>query len=219
MKNVDDLSSGGVRNLRRAFGKLRHRKFWKSSVSGGVAAVEVTNIGNGWHPHLHAVVDSPWLSNGTAAPSPRHSPEEKKRRCQLSAEEVQVQWSKCLKQPSSSIKICRANRETIAREVLKYTVKNEDLILCEGKIGDLIRALDGTRLMTTFGKAHGQCVKDVRLEAKEKAKAQRKLDREENPPPCYCGSGDFLPDKYETQNAQNAAKKKRVTFTPSCAGV
>jgi hypothetical protein len=168
MKNVSDLNSGAIRELRRAFGKLRHRKFWKSKVSAGIAAVEITNIGNGWHPHLHAVIDCRWLSVNEPAPRYRCSGEELAATCKASACEIERVWSKLLKQESSSVEIMRANRGTIAKEIMKYTVKNEDLVLAQGNIGEMIRALDSCRLMTTFGNAHGQCVKDIRAQAKAK---------------------------------------------------
>ena len=80
MKNVDDLSFGAVRDLRRSFGKMRHQKWWKKNVKGGVAAIEVTNIGNGWHPHLHAVIDCRFLSVKEREPYPDWSREEKSGR-------------------------------------------------------------------------------------------------------------------------------------------
>lgn len=172
MKNVFDLNSGAVRKLRRAFGKLRHRKLWKWSVRGGIANVEITNIGNGWHPHLHAVVDAVWVGPPSTRPRPRMSPDEIASCCQASMIEIERVWSKLLGQETSSVKVKRADKTTIAKEVLKYTVKNEDLVLADGTIGDLIRALDSCRLMTTFGKAHGSCTRDIRNQAKLAHKAK-----------------------------------------------
>lgn len=166
MRNESELSHGAVKRLRRAFGKLRHRKLWKSCTRGGIAAVEVTNIGNGWHPHIHSVIDSPWLAWKTKRPPYRATKEEKIARYKLAAIELSTVWAKLLGQETASVKVKRAHRDTIAKEVVKYTVKNEDLVMSEGRIGDLIRALDSTRLMTTFGTAHGQCVKDIRAQAK-----------------------------------------------------
>src|SRR5204862_1110655 len=69
VRNVaDDDDHDFVRRLRRNFGKLRHRKIWKNNVTGGVAGIEVTNKGKGWHPHLHALIDCRWLAIDTPAP-------------------------------------------------------------------------------------------------------------------------------------------------------
>ncbi len=193
MRNVSDLTPSAVRGLRRAFGKLRHRKLWKDRVLGGVAAVEVTNEGNGWHPHLHVVCDCKWLAIHAPAPQRGDSVPAIKAKCKAASQELEAVWSKILKQPTSSVRVKRADRTTISKEVLKYTVKSEDLLTSEGSAGDLIRALESCRLMTTFGQAHGQCVKDVRIEAKAAAKLKRAEMLAELEPRCHCGGEEFMP--------------------------
>ena len=121
MRNVSEKPWLAVRKLRRAFGKLRHRKLWKSRTRGGVAAVEITNEGKGWHPHLHAVIDCAWLAWKTPRPGPRSSPEVWKERCQQAAEELSKTWAKLLDQETASVRVKRADRLTIAKEVLKYS--------------------------------------------------------------------------------------------------
>jgi hypothetical protein len=37
------------------------RKYWRDSIHGGLLFHECTNIGNGWHPHVHALVDARWI--------------------------------------------------------------------------------------------------------------------------------------------------------------
>lgn len=207
MRNSSSLSSGEVRHLRRAFGKLRHRKLWTRSTRGGIAAVEITNTGKGWHPHLHAVIDCAWLAWQTPPPR-RGSTREEKRECfTAAAVELEAAWSKCLGQSTSSVRVKRASRHDISKEVTKYTVKNEDLIMAEGHIGEMIRALDSCRLMTTFGSAHGRTVKDVRLIAKAELKKNREDFLSTLPPPCKCGCGEWMPD-------EEAAR--RATWTPQC---
>ncbi|KKL67274.1 hypothetical protein LCGC14_2136620 [marine sediment metagenome] len=42
--------------LRKAFRRLRQRKFWKSCVAGGIGTIEIKRTDAGeWHPHLHIV--------------------------------------------------------------------------------------------------------------------------------------------------------------------
>jgi|HubBroStandDraft_1064217.scaffolds.fasta_scaffold12753_2 hypothetical protein len=214
MKNVDDLSSGGVRQLRRAFGKLRHRKLWSKSVRGGVATVEVTNIGNGWHPHLHTVIDCHWLAWKTKPPLPKDPIALKKEKYTNAAIELEAAWSKCLGQATSSVKVKRADRFTITKEVVKYTVKAEDLVESEGRIGDLIRALDSCRLMTTFGTAHGQKVKDIRLAAKAEAKRLRSEATPQEENQRCCGGGPFITDESLTISARIRESRKRL---PCCS--
>lgn len=54
VKNGSDLGER-LNHLIKSFRKLRHRKLWKSSQYGGFYVVEITERGNGWHPHLHIV--------------------------------------------------------------------------------------------------------------------------------------------------------------------
>jgi hypothetical protein len=193
MRNVNDLSFGGVRKLRRSFGKLRHRKLWTRYVRAGVAAIEVTNIGNGWHPHIHCAVDCVWLAAKCDPPPRWFTKEEKAARYKEASQELERVWSKILGQETSSLQVKRIDHAGISKEVLKYSIKSSDIINCEGSAGDLIRAMDGTRLMTTFGKAHGQCVKEIRADAKRLAKEKRKADLAESEPRCGCGCEEFVP--------------------------
>jgi hypothetical protein len=55
--------SWGVDTLVSSFRKLRQRSFWRHYVSGGAYVLEITNKGNGWHVHMHAIIHSrfiPW---------------------------------------------------------------------------------------------------------------------------------------------------------------
>lgn len=194
MLNTSTICFADIRKIRRAFGKLRHRKLWKSRTHGGVFAVEITNIGNGWHVHLHAVIDCEWLAWSTPAPYRSMPRENKKLLYKAAAQELEATWSKLLGQPTSSIRIKRANKGTIAKEVAKYTVKNEDLVTCEGSVGDMIRAMDGCRMMGTFGSLHGQKSKDIKSAAKEFAKVKRSAWHEEHPRDECCGDPDFMPE-------------------------
>lgn len=193
IRNVETIGRAEIKFLKASFSKLRHRKIWKQRVSAGVAAVEVTNIGNGWHPHLHVVCDCNWLAVKTPHISTGRTKEEKAALCTSAAQELEAIWSKIVKQSTSSIMIKRCNSKTIAKEVVKYTVKNEDLVECEGSAGDLIRAIDSGHIMSTFGNAHGHCVKDIRLEARSRAREQRRTDAELNNEIECCSEPDLMP--------------------------
>jgi hypothetical protein len=181
MRNVDDLSQDAVRKLRRAFGKLRNRKLWKAHVRGGAASIEVTNIGNGWHPHLHAILDCEWLAWRTPKPKATDSRARKVRLCELAARELEKVWSRCLGQTMSSVKVKRTNGADVVQEVMKYSVKGSDLVESPDPVAPVIRCLEATRLVTTFGTLFG--------------KRLIKAEESERPPlMCKCGaSGMFLP--------------------------
>lgn len=183
MKNVEDLSFDAVRKLRRAFGKLRQRKLWKAHVLGGAASIEVTNIGNGWHPHLHAILDCEWLAWKTPKPKASDSRDRKKKLCEKAGAELERVWSKCLGQPQSSVFVKRTCGEDVVQEVMKYSVKGSDLVDSPDDIAPLIRCLEATRLVTTFGTLFGK-------------KLLRAEEADRPPIMCKCGaSGMFLPEE------------------------
>jgi hypothetical protein len=47
-----------VDHLVNSFRKLRQRSWWKKHVTGGAYVIEITRSDAGWHPHIHAVVQS-----------------------------------------------------------------------------------------------------------------------------------------------------------------
>lgn len=207
-KNQRDLDPENVRKMRRAFGKLRHRAWWKKAVRGGVAGMEVTNIGNGWHFHIHAVIDCRWLS---AAPGTQLKPFDTratiKRKMKLAADSVAVAWATCLQEPKAIVKVKRAygsaaekdsggRSKPITMEVLKYSVKGSDLAEMKEEIGPLIWALKTTRLVTSFGSLFGK------LRFPEEDRPKLACEK--------CGvSGAMMPAEVFHRQLDNDKRKKR----------
>lgn len=154
--NTTDLDPLQIREMRRAFGRLRRLKFWSQNVVGGVACIEVTNTGRGWHPHLHCLLDCEWLAIETPRPKPYHSRAVKKRLFQAAAIELERAWSTCLGQLMSSVCAKRTSGADIVQEVCKYAVKGSDLLDSPDPIGSAIRAMTSTRLVTSFGSFYGK---------------------------------------------------------------
>lgn len=152
--NDDDLDLTGCKHLRRAFGKLRHKKIWTTRVQGGAACIEITNIGHGWHPHLHSILDCEWLAVRTPAPGAGMSREAITVACRNAQRELAQEWARCLDQRHAIVWVKRTAGVSIAREVAKYSVKGSDLLACPERIGPLLDAMRGARLMTTFGSAY-----------------------------------------------------------------
>lgn len=177
---VPNIQSSGVpfiRKLRRDFGKLRHRKLWKTNVTGGVAAIEVTNLSararkhrqlrpglTGWHPHLHALLDCKWLALRTPPPQPGSSRDEARKRCRAAKRELTDLWKTCTGHKHGITWVQRASGATTATEVLKYSVKGSDLIASPDPLGPLIHQLRATRLTTSFGTLFGKNFQAPKLE-------------------------------------------------------
>jgi len=156
--NTADLDFLQIRQLRRDFGKFRRLRFWSENVVGGVACIEVTNTGKGWHPHLHCLLDCEWLAIKTPKPKAYHSRQRKKDLQQNAAIELERTWSKCIGQLMSSVKVKRTTGVEIVKEVCKYAVKGSDLVESAQPIGNAIRAMQGTRLVTSFGSFYGKAL-------------------------------------------------------------
>jgi hypothetical protein len=192
---VNTPTAEGVRAVQKAFVKLRRWKIWTRNVVGGIAGYEITNKGNGFHPHIHMIVDCEWLAIKTPKPRRGEPREAVEALCKQAQAELCAVWGKALKaQGSAWAWVTRASKATILNEVSKYAIKGTDLINCEGSAGDLIRAIRKTRMFTTWGKAY-------RRGPKEK----------KEPQPCpSCGEvHGFLPEKLLAN--QEAWKYKRET--------
>jgi len=97
-------------------------------VSGGVGSVEFTNIGNGWHPHIHVLVLASELPSQTA---------------------LRAEWE----QITGDSFICdvRPIGDLVGGfcEVFKYAVKFSELTPADN--WHAFRVLSGRRLLTSFG--------------------------------------------------------------------
>lgn len=151
----------GMRAVIRAFKRLRAQRWWKRSVLGGVAAFEMTRRNKGWHPHVHALLDSRWFA-ATITAAPQGSTSEQWRyRARLAVEEVAEQWTLAMSGRRSSIKVRRVSvkpGQTIRdalRETLKYSATAESLLNMTGKSLSLfLDELAVTRNLVAFGSAY-----------------------------------------------------------------
>lgn len=152
--NSDDPET--VRVFREEWGKMRRRKLIAEKVKGGVVGIEVTNIGNGWHPHLHAIIDCQWLALHTPPPHWSDTPEilaEKKRHAQA---ELSWLWGAVCGQQNSSVRVKRVSGDAALIYSLSYSIAGSDLADSPDPIGPLLRVLQKTRLVSAFGSLHGQ---------------------------------------------------------------
>ena len=149
--NTHTIDFQQILALKKGFKKLRRRDPWQGQVIGGISALEITNTGRGWHPHLHVLCDCEWLAVETPAPKHFHSRATKAQLYKRASAELERAWSDCIGQMFSSLKVRRCDGATAVREVLKYTVKPGSLVESPDKIGDAIRAISAGRLVAAFG--------------------------------------------------------------------
>lgn len=63
LKNIsdNDFSKESVKYLRRSFSRLIHRKYFKNRIKGGFYFIHITNIGQGFHLHMHVVYEGEYI--------------------------------------------------------------------------------------------------------------------------------------------------------------
>ena len=153
-RNSDDPES--IRKIREDWGRFRRRKIIAEKVSGGVVALEVTNNGNGWHPHLHCVVGCEWLSLHTPPPHWQESKAAQKAKCEMAQMELSRRWAESIGQEEAVVWVKRIKDDGALTYSLKYSVKGSDLVESKNDIGPVIRVMERTRLISAFGDLYGR---------------------------------------------------------------
>jgi hypothetical protein len=180
-------TADGARDVRRAFTKLRRHRWWKHAVRGGVAQIEVSNTGKGWHPHVHALLDCRWLSVTVPTPKAGATSDTWKRIATAACREVAEAFSDCLGGRKSSVKVRRVWRNDAGditgamKEVLKYSVSADSLADRPiDEIVECIDALDRMRNLVSWGTLY----------------RRPELKRKKHPLACECGKiGCFVPER------------------------
>lgn len=168
VKNSTD--SVGLVEIKKSFGKWRRRKLIRVKVKSGIVGFEVTNKGEGWHPHIHMLLDCQWLALHVPEPNRKDTAEEKARKCKAAAEELEQCWASCCGQKNASVRARRGDEKALV-EVLKYSCKGSELAECAEEIAPLIDVMESMRLMTTFGAIRKE-MKDEDLEEGEASGCQ-----------------------------------------------
>ena len=123
----------GVSNIRAAFGRWRRMKVIKNAILGGVYQIECLPKPDGWHVHLHALIEGGYLPKPIAWKT----------------------WAAALKIESASVNIQGAMGVTkIARYLAKYTCKPSDVAGNEARYIAMQADLTHSRLWGTFGTWH-----------------------------------------------------------------
>lgn len=129
LKNTDDFSKGHVIELKKFWTALRRRVFCKNWI-GGFYSIEVTNEGNGWHLHLHALVNARWIDKGG----------------------LSDEWRSVTNGFGYIVDVADARADSFKRQVKKYVVKGTQLSAwTPTQIATFIDAFDGVRCFGVFG--------------------------------------------------------------------
>lgn len=150
----------GMREVIRAFRRLRSQRWWKRCCPGGVASFEMTRRRKGWHPHVHALLDSAWFAATVTRP-PVGTPADKyKARAREACREIAAQWTMALGGRDGSVKVRKVRVKEgqsvgdSLKEVMKYSVTSESIDAITGKVGLLLDELSLSRALVGFGTAY-----------------------------------------------------------------
>lgn len=134
IKNIPDLTPGHVDEFRRMFTRLRRRKFARNWV-GGFYRMECTNEGRGWHLHLHALVESRYISQ----------------------QQLQEEWRNITNGLGYIVKVIPVRGESYIHEVTKYVVKGSMLAKWQpASIVTFIHAFLNKRTFGVFGSLYAK---------------------------------------------------------------
>lgn len=132
-RNTATISAQRVREVKAAWARLRRRAFAKNW-RGGFYSLEITNEGRGWHLHIHALVDAPWIDSGRLA----------------------AEWADCVGQDFAIVKVKDARQGDYLRELCKYIVDGNQV--AKWKVADVVAYVEAFKGQRTFG-AFGELYK------------------------------------------------------------
>ena len=148
VKSVDVPLRDQLAHLRNSFRRLRQRKLWKQLVTGGIYTIEVTrNQKTGlWHPHLNAII------SGEYFPQPLL-----RKLWHAVTGSADIVWISKVR-----------DRQGAAYELAKYIGKPQHVNTWpDTAIRNYAFAVNGERLVQTFGQAFGIKVADKDFEDTE----------------------------------------------------
>lgn len=154
-RNFDTLTREKIQESRANLLKLRRQKI-SSKIFGGCASLEFTNESRGWHMHWHLLLNVRFLDK----------------------QKLAIAWGKLVQQEFAIVAVLPVKEKSFLQEVCKYAVKGSELARwTPTQILQFVKALQGTRLFTVFGKFR-----------EARRYAQMTLNLEKPPPtPCKCG--------------------------------
>jgi len=131
-QSVQTLSKALVKACFKYFARLRRTKLWKGAVRGGLAGLEFTYTSAGWHPHIHALIDSAYIPQRL----------------------ISALWRKITK-GAYIVYIQKCDPTTGVYEVAKYVAKGSAFYSQPHLVNSYLRSTHKARFFTTFGTFYG----------------------------------------------------------------
>jgi NADH:ubiquinone oxidoreductase subunit len=133
LRNTTKLTRQAYTQLWKAFARLRRAsacRAWR----GGAATAETTNDGNGWHLHIHAIVDCPPINTAS----------------------LSATWFKATKGTGTIVKALPLTTSEHRQAASRYVCKPPRLAAWSGEqLAEFAAATAGARTATSFGNWRG----------------------------------------------------------------
>lgn len=132
--SVPRISREYVDQFKKDFGRLRRSKFARNWL-GGFFSLDTTHTENGWHLHLHAIIDSRWIDR----------------------DELEKTWARIREQAIAIVRVYDARESNYTAECTRYLVDGQQMGTWEShRIVEFIDAFTGVRCFGTFGSLYKQ---------------------------------------------------------------
>lgn len=118
----------GIKFIRKKFAQLRARKLWRP-VRGGCYGIELIEKTDGWHIHIHTIIDAPYLPK----------------------QHIFSAWRDLLGMSYASIDVRAARTPAQRRYACKYVGKGSGVNNDAAAMVRWYEAVKGSRLFGTFG--------------------------------------------------------------------
>jgi len=128
----------GIKYLRECFNKLRRTTLFKKVV-GGAYQIELKSKADGWHIHMHILLDCPFIPY----------------------QRLFSEWKTITKVKAPQIDVRSADSEKARAYMCKYASKSADFEGHFENVVDWYEAVKGQRLFTTFGNWYNVKMEDV----------------------------------------------------------
>ena len=133
LKSVRRLSRKDFKRLTACFGRLRARKLFQWC-QGGIYGSEVTyNPAKGWHPHIHALIDAPYIPQAEIAAAWK----------EITGDSMVVDIRQVKRGKKGLMKA--------VEEVVKYPCKLDDFVDDPALVKEYLDAVAGVNLIYGFG--------------------------------------------------------------------
>lgn len=136
VKNVPELTKDVVDNMKKVFRRFRRQKKVRKYVYAGLSVLEVTEKGNGWHPHFHVIYFGKYFPN-------------KEEHGRLLTECWQKACRGLFETEITDVRPVK-NLKKAFNELIKYCGKGSS-IMDPIKEVDFLQVMKGRRLLSTWG--------------------------------------------------------------------